>query len=385
MKLAKTIKKVRVGSVSVTVKHYADGRYGFDYRSPAGERVKVRLQDSGRAIARADEMAQSARGGKVERWVPEDEYAEFLRFKAEKKAPVLIPSLVDSLLEARRSRGVTPATVRELSSTLTHFAKDFPGCIRELDRAAVLRWLDGRNVSPRRWNNMRNAIVALHRHARGDGLLAAELTPVERIPRRKIRVVVGTYEPTELERFLSVVEEEWLPFFVFGAFCGIRPEEISPDQRNGGWKPGLQWQDIKWHRKVVDVPPEVAKDRRRRFAPLTPAAAAFLLPWKDKTGPVCPRKAMHKYRLRWAEDAKVPWKNDGLRHSFASYRLALTKDMAALSLEMGNSPHMIHRHYLDLKHASEGKAWFAIRPKVPICPTRTTARSPKIREELHAV
>jgi len=54
--------------------------------------------------------------------------------------------------------------------------------------------------------------------------------------------------------------------------------------------------------------------------------------------------------------------NDALRHSFASYRLALTQNMAALALEMGNSPDMIHRHYLDLKHDDEGSEWFAIRP-----------------------
>lgn len=325
-------------------------------------RFKVRLRNAKDAEARAMAMMTEAKAGKVERWVKEEEWMEFLQWKAKKQAPALIPALVDSLIVARKSRGVTPATVRELTSTLTPFATDFPGCIRTLDRPSVLGWLDGRGVSPRRWNNMRNAIVALHRHARADGLLPAELTPVERIPKKKLKTNVCTYSPQELERLLCAVSREWLPFFIFGAFCGLRPEEISPDQRNGGWKPGLRWENVLWNKRIVDVPPEVAKDRRRRFAPLTPAALAFLSDRKGESGPVVPLKAMHKYRAHWSQQSKVPWKKDGLRHSFASYRLALTKDLAALSLEMGNSPAMIHRHYLDHKHGREARDWFAIRP-----------------------
>jgi hypothetical protein len=70
----------------------------------------------------------------------------------------------------------------------------------------------------------------------------------------------------------------------------------------------------------------------------------------------------HKLTRKWAEAAGIKWKSDALRHSYASYKLALTHDMAALALEMGNSPAMIFRHYLDLKHEEEAQAWFAARP-----------------------
>jgi hypothetical protein len=71
---------------------------------------------------------------------------------------------------------------------------------------------------------------------------------------------------------------------------------------------------------------------------------------------------VHKFTRKWAEAAGMEWKSDALRHSYASYKLALTHDMAALALEMGNSPTMIFRHYLDLKHEDEAKAWFAVLP-----------------------
>ena len=58
----------------------------------------------------------------------------------------------------------------------------------------------------------------------------------------------------------------------------------------------------------------------------------------------------------------MPWLPDALRHSYASYRLAIIHDIPRLSLEMGNSPAIIKAHYLNLKHDDEGKAWFALRP-----------------------
>jgi hypothetical protein len=45
--------------------------------------------------------------------------------------------------------------------------------------------------------------------------------------------------------------------------------------------------------------------------------------------------------------AKVEWKVNGLRHSFITYRLAASKDVAALALE-ADSPTMIFRHYREL-------------------------------------
>lgn len=75
----------------------------------------------------------------------------------------------------------------------------------------------------------------------------------------------------------------------------------------------------------------------------------------------------------------MKWKKDGWRHSYASYRLALTQNAHALAEEMGNSVHMIRTHYLDLKHEDEAQKWFQVR-KVPKAPkpvlrdVRTTNR-----------
>jgi integrase len=363
MKAAPVEETVRVGSLRLEVRRYADGRYGFDFTPPGERRVKVRLGCLNTALLRAQEILGAARGGKVERLaIDEEEYAEFLLWKAQRKPAAAVSQLVPSFLKSRENKGRTAATVRELSSTLLPFAKEFPGPISALKRDQVEKWLDGRKVGPRRWNNMRAAICALHHYARRDGYLSADLTPVERIERRAVAVNIETYSPGELERLLAVTPLEWIPLIALGAFCGLRPEEISPDPRNGGWKPGLAWENVLWAKGKIDVPAKVSKVRRRRFATLTDAAAAWLAPWRQSSGPVVPKRDYHRLTGAWTKAAGIQWKDNGLRHSYASYRLAVIPDVGALALELGNSPTMIFRHYLDLKHEDEAQRWFGIRP-----------------------
>jgi hypothetical protein len=58
----------------------------------------------------------------------------------------------------------------------------------------------------------------------------------------------------------------------------------------------------------------------------------------------------------------MAWKANALRHSFISYRIALTRDIAAVALEAGNSPKMIFAHYRELCTEREAKDWFSILP-----------------------
>ena len=54
------------------------------------------------------------------------------------------------------------------------------------------------------------------------------------------------------------------------------------------------------------------------------------------------------------------WKNNGLRHSFISYRLAGIQNTAQAALEAGNSPQMIFRHYRELVRPADAEKWFAV-------------------------
>lgn len=361
--IVSTIKQSKQSGLQIHIRKYSDGRFGFDWKA-AGERKKVRLDSQKIAEDRAKQYLGEGKAGLLDLVsVSRKEFAEFLMWKASRKPDAYVPDLVDRFIESKTKSGKTTATIRELGSTLNKFKEKFPLSISEITRSAVEAWLDSseKKRSPRRWNNMRAAICGLYRFARNDGLLPAELTPVERMSRRAVRVHVETYTFEEMQALIDAVPREWLPLIVLGGFCGLRPEEISPDPRNGGWKPALRWENINWKKQKIDVPETVSKVRRRRFAILTDAAVAFLDDWKSAQGPIVPPLDAQRVKRGWIGD--LSWKKNGLRHSYASYRLALTKDAPALALEMGNSPSMIFRHYLDLKHEDEAERWFSIRPK----------------------
>jgi hypothetical protein len=56
------------------------------------------------------------------------------------------------------------------------------------------------------------------------------------------------------------------------------------------------------------------------------------------------------------------WKHKALRHSFISYRVAQTQNVAQVALEAGNSPQMIFRHYRELVRPADAKMWFSLAP-----------------------
>lgn len=372
-KRAKVVSTVKSGGISIDVRQYSSGLYGFEITPPNSLPVRVRLSSLEAAEEEANKVIGQTQAGRLDLMsIDPAEFVEFLQWKQRQVKSAPVPKVVESFLASKRTKGRSSKHIRGLEYTLTKFAKDFKGTVEALDAAAVEQWLDSRNVGPRRWNNLHADIVSLVRYARRHRLIGADLTPVELIERKTVEYKVLTYTPDEMEKLLRAAPDEWLPVVALGGFCGLRPEELYPEEEAKERKkrtdeiqppkPGLRWEHILWEAKKIDIPAAVSKTRTRRFAVLTDAAAAWLAKWRKASGPIAHNKRFWRYIPKLKKDSGVEWKADALRHSYASYRLAITKDVPALALEMGNSPAMIFRHYLDLKHEPEAIRWFGIRP-----------------------
>jgi hypothetical protein len=59
----------------------------------------------------------------------------------------------------------------------------------------------------------------------------------------------------------------------------------------------------------------------------------------------------------------VEWKANALRHSYASYRFAITADAGRVSGECGNSAAVVHRHYRELVKPEAAQRWFNVKPE----------------------
>jgi archaeosine-15-forming tRNA-guanine transglycosylase len=61
-------------------------------------------------------------------------------------------------------------------------------------------------------------------------------------------------------------------------------------------------------------------------------------------------------------DFNVPFVTDLARPTW-SYRLAAVRSAARVSVEAGNSPQMVFRHYRELVTEKEAQGWFAVTPE----------------------
>ena len=123
--------------------------------------------------------------------------------------------------------------------------------------------------------------------------------------------------------------------------------------------------------RTIKVVHRKARCAGTRLAPIPDNLLAWLSPLAKKTGPVWPRGVEWKERERTMTAAQnataeaaglLPWRHNGLRHAFCSYRVAVTQDVPRTALEAGNSVSTIFAHYRALATEAEGKAWFALMP-----------------------
>jgi hypothetical protein len=109
--------------------------------------------------------------------------------------------------------------------------------------------------------------------------------------------------------------------------------------------------------------PEQTKKGRRRSAEINDTAFAWLQHYVAKygiqSGPVSPWSSV------WS--VRVPvLKQNALRHSFASYHLAVHGDIDALVIALGHrgSPALLWEHYHRAVKKSAARAFWAITPQV---------------------
>jgi integrase len=166
----------------------------------------------------------------------------------------------------------------------------------------------------------------------------------------KLLTVVRQHEP-KLEAFLLIAG--WL---------GLRPSEC---QR-------LRWGAFDWAGGYLHLDVETAgKTSQERYVPMDPRVAArlreiFVAGGEKETARACGWRSREFLSVLARGHGVVErWPSDVLRHSFCSYRLALTQNRAKVAEEAGNSPTIIGKHYRRPLPESAGAQWWDILGDVP--------------------
>jgi integrase len=260
-------------------------------------------------------------------------------------------------VESLKRKGVSDIYVRNATGTLKRFTDAVAGNIADVTAADINRFLDGlTKLGPVTKNGSRRNLVTMFGFAKKQGYLhpdrktVAEQTDSFKVPEKEIAI----FTPDEMERILLAAHARILPLIAIGGFAGIRSAEVAR----------LNWEDIKWDRGHIEIAGWKSKTAARRLVPLPDNLKAWLAPWREETGPILSMSDASGALGDTAAKAKIPggWRQNALRHSFISYRVAETGDVARTSLEAGNSPKMIFRHYREIVDEEAMKAWWSITP-----------------------
>lgn len=116
----------------------------------------------------------------------------------------------------------------------------------------------------------------------------------------------------------------------------------------------------------IVVSAEKAKTASRRIVPILTGLADILATFPRTDGRIFFTNSSEthfpRHFLRAFRAAGLAPVQNGFRHSFASYRLALIKSADAVALEMGNSPRKLFQNYRELVTEQDAEKWFAVRP-----------------------
>jgi integrase len=286
--------------------------------------------------------------------------AEAARFYLNHGAHHIMPKtpaeIVEELIAQKRADGMSERYCDDLRYRCGRFARAFQCEIGSITPALVQQFLNRLNLSARSVNNFRKTLKTLFEFARARRYLSKEIDLLEGISRQREHSTIEIYTPQEMAALLLAATGNKLLSIALRGFAGLRSAELER----------LQWNQIRLGAEPhLIVNADQAKTRSRRLVPISDNLAAWLAPYARKSGSVWPHGHDYLYESQRAvaRKAGVKWKQNALRHSFISYRMAMVRDANQVALEAGNSPDIIFRNYLELVTRTQARSWFGIEPE----------------------
>ena len=274
---------------------------------------------------------------------------------------------VELRLEAARRRGLSARHLGDLKARLERFSDAFgTRQLADLKSSDVEAWLHRLDVGPETWRNYAKVIGSVFALAVKRGLL--DSSPMRGLEKPKVvRRAPEILSPPQLASLLAAAAPPLRSLLVLQAFCGLRRAEAER----------LTWAHIHLAENppYVELPGTVTKTSRRRICELQPCAVAWLKPLAgNNQATLGLTETVYRDRLRdAAQAAGITWSNNVLRHSFGTYRLAITRNAALVAEEMGNSAGVVRTHYANIVSPAVATEYWAVVPAHP--PAKATEGS----------
>lgn len=284
----------------------------------------------------------------------------------------MVGQVVEEFIAAKEANGLSRTYIDDAKWRLARFAGDFQTPISHVCTRDIEEWLRKLTIGLVARNNFRRHIITLFNFARRRGYLPRDReTEAKWLEKPKLKSrPIQIFSPQELRELLDAADGQAKLAIIIGAFTGIRSAEILR----------LRWENFNWEEGVIDIGCDQTKTASRRLVPILGPLAAWISPYVKKHGPVvqyslavclaeafatAAKKTTAARRKADPEAEPFRWKQNALRHSYASYRLAVTNDVAQVSLELGNSPQKVFSNYRKVVTRGQAEAWFGVLPEIP--------------------
>jgi integrase len=243
--------------------------------------------------------------------------------------------------------------VKKMSEML---AKRFAGPLTLVQPMSVTRWLKGLGGSETSRASFFRYARMFFRWARGCRYIAENPLEGSRAP--KSNPLRNILSPAQMRDLLKQeLPDKVLALVLLGGFAGLRTEEIF----------AMNWENINAKTGQIHVPPDAIKDTTgfdQRIVDFTEPLVRRKKFFEGKKGKIIPgsMEALHEARRRivlgmgWSR-----WPKNSLRHSFATYHLARSKNPSMTAFQMGHtSSTMLERVYAVPAAMADWKAFWKI-------------------------
>lgn len=277
----------------------------------------------------------------------------FLDHLKSQKNSIGVTDAVERLITNRKGLGRSERYCRDLRLRLGKFASDFAqSMVGTITAYQIENWLAHLPVAAGTRNTFRRDLRTLfsycekHGHCRTNEAKKTGLA-------KSVDKPVSILSVNQAAALLNACDDDMmLSYIAISLFAGLRASEVQK----------LDWSEVDLESGHIEVTAAKSKTAKRRLVPISKNLEAWIRPLAKIRGPVSPdafRKRFEEVRERAGFQK---WPQNAMRHSYGSYRVAICQDVPRVSLEMGNSPKMVHEHYREVVRPKQAELFWRIAP-----------------------
>jgi integrase len=291
----------------------------------------------------------------------------YLTYKRSNKGEITVGDAMTLFQRTKKEQGCSDRYLWSLDKHHGRFLKTFKrsDIMNSISTEQIYSHVYGKHF--KRWgsvtrdNYIRNLNVLFNFCVKREYLTINPVAKVDRPKKKNLEPGFLTVEDTQklLAKGIELEMYDRVAVNVLVLFCGVRVEEASK----------MKWSNLKKSLSRVTVDASIAKMNQRRINYLPDNAKAWLelcVPERDEDWekPIIDGDWEGKMSLL-RKKAGITYTNNAMRHSFATYHVALYKNAHLTSSLLGHvrDVNVLFNHYRNVVSARQGVWYFDIQPE----------------------